>query len=469
MVDNARRPKVGILGLTLEFYEQLAPSLRPDRERFVRDRLIPNLSGTADVRFDGAVFTRDGVERAVAGFERDGMDVILVALLSYSPSLIAAPALKRTHLPIVVWNTQELLSVDTSYGDAELIANHGVHGTHDLCNVLVRAGVPFCYVTGHVDDRKAIASLADHFQAACAVGRLRRARLGLLGYPFPGMGDFGLDTTQMATSLGCAWEALSLSEYNRRAGKADPGMVAKLVAEYRRCYEIGPNIAEEDLAAAARAEIAMRGIVRDYRLDAYSYQFLSFGEDDRTETLPFVAASRLLSEGIGFGGEGDLIAAAHSALLGWLHPPASFSEMFTIDFGGNAVLLSHMGEANVAMARKDRKVRMVRRPGPIVPTRGSQLALVTAFDPGPATLTALTLAAGTRWRILASRITVEDFGPLPQLAVPHSKVRPAGDVCEFLTAYACAGGPHHLAICFGDARPKLALAARYLGAEYVEV
>ncbi|MGB9623688.1 MAG: L-arabinose isomerase family protein, partial [Phycisphaerae bacterium] len=364
MVDSTRRPKVGLLGLTLEFYERLAPSLRPDRERFVRERLIPNLGETAEVRFDGAVFTREGVERAVAEFERDGADAILVVLLSYSPSLIAAPALQRTRLPIVVWNTQELLSVDRSYGDAELIANHGVHGTHDLCNVLVRAGVPFHYVTGHVDDRQAIAVLADHFQAACAVGRLRRARLGLLGYPFPGMGDFGLDTTQMATSLGCAWEALSLSEYNRRTGKADPGAVAQLVAEYRCGYEIGPNIAEEDLAAAARAEIAMRGIVRDYRLDAYSYQFLSFGEDDRTETLPFVAASRLLADGIGFGGEGDLIAAAHSALVGWLHPPASFSEMFTIDFGGNAVLLSHMGEANVAMARKDRKVRLVRRPGP---------------------------------------------------------------------------------------------------------
>ncbi|MGB9625353.1 MAG: hypothetical protein ACPMAQ_10875, partial [Phycisphaerae bacterium] len=110
-----------------------------------------------------------------------------------------------------------------------------------------------------------------------------------------------------------------------------------------------------------------------------------------------------------------------------------------------------------------------RRPGPIVPTRGSQLALVTTFEPGPATLTALTLAAGSRWRIIASRITIEDFGPLPQLAVPHSKFRPGGDVRDFLTAYARAGGPHHLAICFGDARSKLSLAAQYLGAEYVEV
>ena len=48
--------------------------------------------------------------------------------------------------------------------------------------------------------------------------------------------------------------------------------------------------------------------------------------------------------------------------------------------------MSHMGEANVAMARTDRKVPLVARPAPITRTRGRQLALVTSFEPGPATL-----------------------------------------------------------------------------------
>ena len=40
---------------------------------------------------------------------------------------------------------------------------------------------------------------------------------------------------------------------------------------------------------------------------------------------------------------------------------------------------------------------------------------------------------------------------------------------DFLTAYAKAGGPHHNAVCFGDARRRLRLAARMLGADYVEI
>ncbi len=463
------KPRVGLLGLTLDFYEKYDPALRLSREAFVREKIVPALTPIADIRFDGGLFSAERVEQVVRGYESDGIDVLLVILLTYSPSLISSPALKRTRLPIVVWNVQELWAIDEKYGDKELEENHGVHGTFDLCNALNRAEVRYAYITRHLNDAPAIADLDNLIRAGYAASRLRRARLGLLGYPFPGMGDFGLDTTHMANTLGCRWLSLSLSEYHQRAAAAPATDVKNLVDEYRRLYEIAPEVAPEDLNATARAEIALRGLVHDNRLDAYSYQFLAFGDDDRTETLPFVAASRLLGEGIGFGGEGDLISAAHSAVMHWLQPPASFSEIFTIDFAGNAVLLSHMGEAGVGFARKDHRVRLVRRPGPIVPIRGNQLALVFGFEPGHATLTALTLVAGQRWRIIAAPIAVDTFGPLKHMSEPHCKIRPAGDVRDFLTAYATAGGPHHLAVCKGDARLKLAALARFIDADYVEI
>jgi hypothetical protein len=64
---------------------------------------------------------------------------------------------------------------------------------------------------------------------------------------------------------------------------------------------------------------------------------------------------------------------------------------------------------------------------------------------------------------------IEDFGPLPQLCVPHFKFIPAGGVRGALTRYALAGGPHHNALCFGDARRRVRLAAGLLGAEFEEV
>ncbi|OHB84095.1 MAG: hypothetical protein A2V98_15155, partial [Planctomycetes bacterium RBG_16_64_12] len=390
--------------------------------------------------------------------------------LTYSPSQIALPALTRTRLPIVVWNTQELFAVTERFGTSEMIGNHGVHGTQDLASVLLRSGVRFEYVTSHLSDTGGLEPLEDFFVAASAANRLRRARLGLMGYPFPGMGDFAVDTTQLVATLGCQWTALSVEDYIQRAERAPRDEVEQLKAEYRELYDLADDLTDDDLDATARAELSLRSMVSEKRLDALSYQFMSLGEDERTVTLPFVAASRLMAEGIGFGGEGDLVGAAGTWLLNRLMPPASFSEVFTIDFESGGLFMSHMGEANVAMARTDRKVPLVARPAPITRTRARQLALVTSFQPGPATLCALVRGPSGRWRLIASRMQIDDFGPLSAMAVPHFKLLPqALDVRDWLTAYAKSGGPHHNAVCFGNATRRIRAAAALLDADYCEV
>jgi len=469
MTSETKPLKVGLLALTLDFYERGGPEIREGREAWLARRVLPALGEGAEVLFDGAVFRREDIERTVTAYEAAGADVLLVMLLTYSTSLSSLPALAATRLPIVVWNTQEAYAVDEAYDTAIMTANHGVHGTFDLCNVLVRSQVPFGYVTSHLDDENCLDDLLGQLRAAAAVSFIRRMRVGLLGYPFCGMGDFGLDTTHLAATLGCAWQALSVADFNARAAAADAERTAALVDEYRTAYAVDDGIDDSALAATARAELALRSQIDEHRLDAISYQFLAFGDDDRTETVPFVAASRLMAEGVGFGGEGDLISAVFAASLNRIRPPASFTEIFTIDFAGNGLLLSHMGEANVAMARKDRKIRLAQRTRPLAPVRSAQLALATTYEPGPATLAALTLADQNTWRIIASPVTIEQFGPLDGLVAPHAKVATGADVREFLTAYASAGGPHHMAICFGDALAPLALLAALLGADYVEV
>ena len=467
--EGNAKPRVGLLALSLELYEELAPDVRSGRERWIREAILPRLSESADLLFDGIVFTSDAIARTVRRFENEDVDALLVICATYSPSQLAIRPLQKTSLPILVWNTQELFAVGRDFDGTQMIANHGVHGTQDLCNVLLRSEVPFEYVTSHLDDAGAVEPLVDFFAAAAAVSALADARLGLMGYPFPGMGDFAVDTTHLTATLGCSWRALKVEEYIKKAAEASTDEIGRIVEDYRRSYEVAPDLTPDDLESTARAEWASRAIVSKYGLSAWTYQFTAFGDDERTETLPFVAASRMLADGIGFGGEGDIVGAAGSFFLNRLCAPATFSEIFTTDFGGNGLFMSHMGEANVAMARTDRPVRLVARPSQITRTRKRQLALVTALEPGPATLFALTVGPNQTWRLIASRVEIADFGPL-EMQVPNFKITCGEtDVRDWLTAYAKAGGPHHNALCFGDARSRIAAAARLLDAEYMEV
>ena len=130
--------------------------------------------------------------------------------------------------------------------------------------MLLRSGVPFHYVTSHLDDAGGLEGLADLFAAAAAVARLRRARLGLLGYPFPGMGDFAVDTTHLAATLGCTWQSLSVEDYNRRAAEAPLARRERdSPASTAASYALADDLTDADLEATARAEFALRSIVAD--------------------------------------------------------------------------------------------------------------------------------------------------------------------------------------------------------------
>ncbi|MEA1952292.1 MAG: hypothetical protein U9N87_12985, partial [Planctomycetota bacterium] len=340
------KPRVGILGLTLEFYEEASPGLRDDREAWVRSAILPALEVVADVSFTKAVCRREEIDEVLAGYEAAGVDALLVICLTYAPSQLSLPALKRTRLPIMLWNTQELFGVGKDYDGQLMSANHGVHGSQDLANVLLRSDVRFKYVTSHLRDANGaeangLRPLADFFQAAAAVGGLRRLGLGLLGYPFPGMGDFAVDSTDLVDKFGCRMAQLPLSEYIGLAEAAPADEVAGLLTCYRDSFDVAEDVADEDLENTARAEWALREMLAQRHIQAFSYQFLAFGEDDRVVTVPFIAACRMMADGIGFGGEGDLIGATGTWLLNRLQSPASFSEVFTVDFEGNSLLMSH--------------------------------------------------------------------------------------------------------------------------------
>lgn len=462
-----RKPKIGLLALTLELYETLAPDLRSNRENWLRQEVLPQLDKIADILFEKAVFTEQQIAEQMLKFQAADCDAVMVMCLTYSPSLTAASALKNTRLPILIWNTQQLYEVGQHFSSAQMVENHGVHGTQDLCNVLLRASVKFEYITSHLNDKDALLKLQDFFVSAMALNNLRKLKVGLIGYPFPGMGDFVLDTTYIASTLGATSIPISVQEFIELAESASQKEVSDLIDLYKRTYELTDTFGPEDLEATARAELSMRTLCSKYQLGAFSYQFLSFGEDSRTPTLPFVAASRLMAEGFGFAGEGDMFGAVGTYLLNCLNEPATFSEIFTIDFGGNSVFMSHMGEANVAMAQG--KVKLVGRSWPITKTVYKQLTLAVHIKPGKATLYALTMGKQNRLRIICALVDVIDYKTTEWMEVPYFKIRPQTDVRDFLTAYACNGGPHHNAMCFGDARNRLKIAARQIDADFVEI
>ena len=83
------------------------------------------------------------------GFENDGLDGVLVVMLTYGPGMRVARALTETRLPICLANIQPVPARSpTAWDMADLTYNQGIHGAQDTANAMVRAGRAFHVVTG---------------------------------------------------------------------------------------------------------------------------------------------------------------------------------------------------------------------------------------------------------------------------------------------------------------------------------
>jgi len=453
------KPKLSVLPLIMEQYDTWSPELRPAQEPFLRSA-IDFLGRFGAAASPGICSTRGAVESAVAQAEMEGADLLVVVLLSYTPSLIALPALARTRLPVLLLNTTPRADMGPDIGVSDYLENHAIHGVQDFANVLLRAGKPPWIVSGHLGDPALGPKVEAHAAAAAAARLWRSLRVGRVGAIFPDMGDLSFDATALLRS-GPSVVDIPPGDYAAAWEDADDDVVEALVTEYRRSYET-ERVGEQCLHATARAEAAARAIVSSHQLGALAFSFLVFEHLPPGPVMPFLGVSRLMAEGVGYGGEADALGAAAVAVLHRLTGCAGFTEMFCPDWEHGEVLMSHMGETNPQFART-RPILLEK--ASLTGSGSSSGVLLFETEPGPATLASLTTApsGGLRWVVSEGDISPSPI--YPALRAPHYKFRPQQQLPDFLTGYSEVGGSHHLTLCRGHIASRIERFAEAIGAE----
>jgi L-arabinose isomerase len=269
------------------------------------------------------------------------------------------------------------------------------------------------------------------------------------------MGDFALDQTAFQTQLGVHIQPLSQQRIAALA-KSVPSLELQAQLDFdRQHFQAESMLTAQQHEAASRLEWALRKVLQEDHLLGFASHFMAVMEEGWLDTLPFMAASKLLAEGYSFGGEGDVTSAAAVSILQLLAGEANFTEVFTIDFGGGTVLMSHMGEGNWRMARPDSPIHLRSDPFDMGPLRVDPASLVFTLRPGPATILNLTMGPGNKLQFIVFEGEVVDSPPLPNLPLVHYKFKPSLPVADFLTRYALSGGSHHQAIAYGSQTTKL--------------
>ncbi len=460
---QTKKAKVGLLGLMLKLYDRY-PHIKPIMADFAKE-LVGVLADFADVDFPGICNTREQVDEAVAKFESEKVDLLMVVLLTYAPSHIALPALSRTRLPILIFNTQQDYSVTVDADPDLTFRNHGMHGVQDLANVLLRSGVKFYITTGYYRDEKTLSEVKSWCDAGRTASFMRNVRIGLMGYPMEQMGDFAIDETSFLSQVGVEVQRIPMKLVSEMASSAPMDIVLEQMKKDRELFEVDSKVTQEAHETSSRLEWSIRNILKERNMQGFAAHFMAIAEDGRIDTLPFLASSKLLGEGFGYGGEGDVTSSAAVTMMQELAGSANFTEMFTMDFGSNAILMSHMGEGNWKLARKDRKVRLVLDDLGIADMKMPPVLLSFSLEPGDVTLVSLTTLANGRLKFIVAEGKVLDYPPIPVINKPNYKFAPDGDLGEFLTKFSMEGASHHQALAYGRLGNTIEKIARLMGIE----
>ena len=442
------KPRIGLLGIMQELYDAMLPGITEHQAEYAR-AVVARLGEVADVEFVRPGRDRDDVEEIVHEYGAQGLDGIAIVMLTYGPAMRTVRALRETPLPLLLANIQPERAVTAAWDMADLTYNQGIHGAQDQANALVRARVPFSVLTGEWDSREFVEQFGDWARAAATVTALRSTRIALLGYPMNGMGDILYDAPALLRRLGPLVVAEDLGALHARMQAIGDDAIAALIARHGELFEIDPELPSASHAYAARFELALRELLEENGYNAFSAHFDSVGGDGRFEQLPLLAASDLMADGYGYAAEGDTNTASLMCAAQTLIGDANFSELYAMDFELDSVLVSHMGEGNWKVARRDRPVRLIDRELGIGGL-GNPPTTVFSAEPGPATTAALVPLEGERYRLLIGHGEVLDTPELPNVEMPYFHFRPRAGVCEFMDRWLRLGGPHHFVTNLGE-------------------
>jgi L-arabinose isomerase len=460
-------PRIGLLGIMQELYDEMIPGITEHQAQYAT-QVAAHLSGVADVSFTRPARNQADIEERAAELVADGVDGIMIVMLTYGPAMRSVHALRAVGVPLLLANIQPERTITAEWTMDDLTYNQGIHGAQDQANALLRAGVPCSIITADWRSEDFADAFADWATAARAITRLRSSRVALLGYPMNGMGDILYDPPAMLRRIGPTIVAEDLGGVYRRLQGVTDAAVDALLAEHAERFQIDPALPADRHAYAARLEIAIRQMLEEGGYAGWSFHFDAIGGDGRFEQLPLLAASDLMADGYGYAAEGDTNTASLMCAAQTMIGDAHFSEMYAMDWELDSVLISHMGEGNWKIARPDRGVRLIDRPLGIGGLDNPPTPVFSAV-PGPATTAALIPLEGEAYRLLVGRGEVLDTPELPKVEMHYFHFAPEQGMESFMDQWLELGGPHHFVTNLGDHVGRWQRFAELLELDYEEI
>jgi L-arabinose isomerase len=460
------KPKVGVLVMALleDDYNKTA-HVRPMAQQ-AADRIGAVIAQFGETVCPKLVENEEQAESAAAMFNAAGVDLIVAVEVAYTKGIVPTRCFLNTTAPVLVWNTQQIESLPDDADFDLIMVNSGMCGVPEMTSALQRIGRSFWMVTSMLDDPAGQQKLAQYIQVAGVIRRLKSARFAVAGHAFEGMTDLMVDQLSLRQYVGPVCWPVEPEKVSQAMLAMPQSEVDALVNKEKARYHVDMEPAQFE--RSCRLALALEKVMREGKFDGLASFDQVWLPDPRVGIIPSYGTGRLCEVGIPASPEADLTTLTAMLILQEFTGLSTLLENYVIDFKQSAMILSHDGHGNPAMAAKPGDVS-VKHSIYYEGVNGFGAGFEFAYAAGPVTNLALVSLGGARWRLVVAEGESIAIKPRP-VSAPQMLFKPAHlKIEDWCDAWCKAGSPHHMALSYGHLASKLKLLAEMAGMEFVEV
>jgi L-arabinose isomerase len=459
------KPRVGVLVMALlqDDYNKTA-HMRPQAQK-VADHIGAIIGRYANTVCPPLVEEERHAQAAAEMFNAAGVDLIVAVEVAYTKGAVPVRCFLNTTAPVLVWNTQQIEFLPDDADFDLIMVNSGMAGVPEMTSGLLRMGRSFQMVTSRMDDPAGHAQLAEHIAEAGIARRLKEARIGIVGHAFEGMTDLMVDLLSLRQHVGPVCWPVEPEKFAVAMTDLPNGEVQALVKAESARYKV--DMKADLFERSCRLALALEKVAYAGEFDGLAVFDQVWLTDPRVGIIPSYGTGRLCEIGIPCSTEGDVTTLVAMLILHELAGKATFLENYVIDFKRQAIILSHDGHGNPALAAKPADVA-VKSSIYYEGVHGFGAGFEFAYAPGPVTMLSLVPVQG-RWRLIVSEGESLAIKPRP-VAAPQMLFKPKSmGIEDWCNAWCLAGAPHHQAVALGSLGHEIKGLAKLLQLDLVEV
>ena len=395
---------------------------------------------------------------------------IITWMHTFSPSKMWIAGFAQLNKPLLHLHTQFNQKLPWNDIDMDFMnLNQSAHGDREHGFIGARMRISRKVIAGYWNDERVCQRIGAWQRTAVGYIYGRQLKVVRFGDNMREVAVTEGDKVEAQIKLGWSVNTYSVGDLVNEVNNVAEEAVEALVSEYKAKYDIAPEAQEgeklEAIREQARIQLGIKAILDKVGAGAFT---TTFEDLHGLKQLPGLAAQDLMSQGYGFGGEGDWKTSALTNVMKIMsdNKGTSFMEDYTYNFvpGEEMILGAHMLEVcpTIAATKPRMEVHPLGIGGKAAPAR-----LVFDGASGHAVCASLIDMGGRMRLVIAEVEAVQPTIDMPKLPVARVLWKPEPSLEIGSEAWIYAGGAHHTVFSTVVTSEQLIDWAEMVGIEYI--